>query len=39
MKARYILTALDSAQRCLNALNLLIMLVDVEDSVETMIKA
>ena len=36
MKAEYILTDLDSAQRCLNDL---IMLIDVEDSVEKMIKA
>ena len=30
--------AFDSAQRCLNALNLLIMLVHVEETVEKMIK-
>ena len=38
MKAEYTLTGLDSPQRCLNALYLLIMFVDVENSVEQMIK-
>ena len=38
MKAKSILTALDSVQRCLNDLNLPIMLFDVEYSVEKMIE-
>ena len=39
MKAEYTLTGLNSTQRCLNVLYLLIMFVNVENSVEKMIKA
>ena len=39
MKAEHTLTCMDSPQRCLNALQLLIIFIDVEDFVEQMIKA
>ena len=39
VKAEHILTALNPPQRCVHALNLLIIFIDVEDFVEQMIKA